>query len=187
MDSFYSEEELMALGFKSIGQNVKLSRKASVYSPEKISLGHDVRIDDFCVLSGTIRIGNYVHIGVANLLFGGSAGITMEDFTTISSRGAIYALSDDYSGSAMTNPMIPDEYRKVEEREVLIKKHSIIGTGCTILPGVVIGEGCSIGAMSLINKSLDGWKIYVGIPCHYVKDRSNVLLEMEVRFMKENL
>ena len=187
MDSFYSEDELKALGFKSIGRNVKLSRKASVYSPEKISLGHDVRIDDFCVLSGHIEISNYVHIAASCLLFGGNDGIVFEDFTGLSSRSAVYAESDDYSGAYFTNPTLPAKYRHIIGGGVVVKKHAIIGSGCTILPNVVIGEGCSIGAMSLINKSLDGWKIYVGIPCHYVKDRSNDLLGMEKKFVKESL
>lgn len=187
MDSFYSEEELKSLGFKSIGQNVKLSRKASVYSPEKISLGHDVRIDDFCVLSGNIRIGNYVHIAASCLLFGGNDGIVFEDYTGLSSRSAVYAESDDYSGAYFTNPTFPTKYRHVIGGGVVVKKHTIIGSGCTILPNVVIGDGCSIGAMSLINKSLEGWKMYVGIPCHYVKDRSNVLLELEEKFAKGSL
>ena len=45
--SFYSESELKRLGFKSVGKNVLLSRKSSIYLPEKITIGNNVRIDDF--------------------------------------------------------------------------------------------------------------------------------------------
>mgnify|MGYP001401232506 FL=1 len=34
--SFLSREELMEIGFKSIGESVLLSRKASIYGPENI-------------------------------------------------------------------------------------------------------------------------------------------------------
>ena len=52
MDSFYSRSELEHIGFATIGKNVLLSRKASIYSPAMISIGDNVRIDDFCILFG---------------------------------------------------------------------------------------------------------------------------------------
>ena len=185
MNSYYSKDELVSIGFHSIGEDVKISRKSSIYSPETIDIGSHVRIDDFCVLSGVIRVGNYVHIAAACLLFGGNDGIVMEDFTAISSRSALYAESDDYSGCALSNPKVPQEYRKIHGGGIVMKKHSIIGTGCTVLPGVVLGEGSSIGAMSLINKSLDAWGIYVGIPCYYIKDRNKDLLKMELDILSK--
>ena len=55
------------MGFASVGQNVQISDKASFYGASRITLGNNVRIDDFCVLSagiGGIAIGNYIHIAV---------------------------------------------------------------------------------------------------------------------------
>lgn len=183
MNSFYSKEELKEIGFKQIGDNVLLSRKTSIYSPEKISIENNVRIDDFCLLSGNIRIGNYVHIAAACLLFGGYDGILLEDYTAISSRSALYAESDDYSGDSFTNPTLPPQYRKVIGGGVALKKHAIIGSGCTILPNVIIGTGTAVGSMSLVNKSLDEWGIYAGIPCRFIKERSRHLLTLENEFL----
>lgn len=70
MNNFYSIKELKELGFKDIGDNVLISRKASIYSPENIKLGNHVRIDDFTILSGNIIIGNYVHISAYVALYG---------------------------------------------------------------------------------------------------------------------
>lgn len=95
----------------------------------------------------------------------------------------MYAESDDYSGLAMTNPTIPDEYRKIAGGTVKLEKHVLIGTGCTILPGVTIKEGTSVGSMSLVNKSLDSWGVYMGIPCKRMKDREKHILELEETFM----
>lgn len=183
--SFYSEEELKEIGLKSYGKNVLISRNATIYGADKISIGDNVRIDDFCILSGNISLGSYIHIAAYCGLFGGDAGIIMEDFTTLSSRCAVYGVSDDYSGAALTNPMIPDKFRNVTEGTVTIKKHSIIGTGSSILPDVTIGEGCSVGSMSLVNKSIDAWGIYVGIPCKRMKERKKDLLEFEKKFLSE--
>lgn len=47
MTSFYSEEELLSIGFKSYGINVLISRYARFYRPENIVIGDHVRIDDF--------------------------------------------------------------------------------------------------------------------------------------------
>ena len=177
MNSFYTDSELMELGIKSIGTNVCISRKASVYGGEQIELGNHVRIDDFCILSGKIKLGNYIHISAYTALFAGDGGIVLEDYTTISSRCVIYALSDDYSGKYMTNPTLPTQYRNVKREEVKIQKYAIIGSGCTILPGVTIAEGVAVGAMSLVNVGLDAWTIYAGIPCLKIKERNRDLIQ----------
>ena len=183
--SFYTVGELKKLGLSSIGDNVFISKKCSIYSPEKINIGNNVRIDDFCILSGKINIGNYVHIAAYCGLFAGDAGIDIGDYSTTSSRCSIYAISDDYSGEYMTNPMVPNDYRNVTEKKVVIKEHVIVGSGCTILPAVEIGEGVGIGSMSLVNKSLNPWKICFGRPCREVKDRSKELLKSD--FLKKNI
>lgn len=183
--SFYSYEELAEIGFKSIGTDTLISRNTSIYNPSTISIGSHVRIDDFCILSGNIQIGNYIHIAAACLLFGGNDGITLEDYTGLSSRTAVYAESDDYGGNNFTNPTVPIKFRNILGGGVVVQKHAIIGSGCTILPNVIIGEGCAVGSMSLVSKSLDGWGIYVGIPCRRIKERSRQLIELEQKFLKE--
>lgn len=186
-NSFYSEEELITLGFCEIGSNVLISKKASIYNASKISIGNNVRIDDFCILSGRIRLSSYIHIAAYSALYGGNYGIEIHDYSNISSKNSIYALSDDYSGASMTNPMIPDKYKKIYGEKVVIKKHVIIGSGCVIFPGVVLEEGSSFGAMTLINKSSQPWTINAGIPFRKIKDRSKDLLKLEAQFAKEVL
>jgi galactoside O-acetyltransferase len=179
MNSFLSREELENIGFGSIGEEVYISRHSSIYSPQNIHIGNHVRIDDFCILSGSIIIGNYIHIASYTALYGGVSGIKIDDFSNLSSRICVYAVSDDYSGESMTNPMIPDKYRHVKNEPVHIKKHCILGSGCTVLPGVILGEGSAFGCMTLIKKSTEPWGIYVGIPANRIKDRSKALLKFE--------
>ena len=149
MTSFYSPQELAGLGLGAYGEDVRISRNAHLYAPEKIRLGSHVRIDDFCVLSGAVTIGSYVHLAVACVLFAGDAAITIGDYSTLSSRCAVYATTDDYSGRYMCNPMVPEAYTGVTGAEVTIGPHVIVGTGSSILPGVHVAEGCAAGAMSL--------------------------------------
>lgn len=186
INSFYSDVELEGLGLKAYGKNVLISRKASIYGADRIELGNNVRIDDFALLSGRITIGDYVHIAAGVYLYGGDAGIIINNYSTLSSRCAVYALSDDYSGETMTNPMIPEKYRGVWEDAVYIGKHVIIGTGCTVLPGVTVADGTSVGAHSLVNKRTDEWSIYYGSPAKKKSDRSRNLLTLCEEFEKEN-
>ncbi len=179
MNSFYSKEELIELGLAHVGEEVLISRKCSIYSAENISIGNHVRIDDFCILSGKIVLDNYIHIAAYCGLFGGTAGITIEDYSTLSSKGTIYAISDDYSGETMTNPMIDDRYKNIMHKRVTIGRHVIIGTHSIILPGVIIEEGCAIGASSMITKDCKSWGIYIGTPAKRVKERSKRLLMLE--------
>ncbi|MGE5677214.1 MAG: acyltransferase [Pseudomonadota bacterium] len=178
MDSFYSETELQALGFRKVGKYVQISRHACFYQPDSISVGDHVRIDDFCILSGRIDIGCFVHIAAYCGLYGNS-GIVMKDFSGLSSRVSIYSVSDDYSGNYLTNPTVPDKYKDMISGEVILEKHVIIGAASVILPKVRIGEGTAVGSLSLVLKDLEPWKIYAGIPCRQIKDRSKGLLDLE--------
>lgn len=181
--SYYSEQELKGIGFKEVGSEVYISRKASVYGADKISVGSHVRIDDFCILSGNIEIGNFIHIAAYTALYGGTYGIVLKDFVTISARNAIYAESDDYVGASLPNPLIGEKYRKTYGGRVTLEKHSLIGTGCTILPNITIAEGVSVGAMSLINGDLEAWNVYAGIPVRPIKKRDKRILEIEQNYL----
>lgn len=187
MNSFYTQQELQALGFASLGKNVLLSRKCSVYGAEHISIGSNTRIDDFCILSGAINVGSYIHISAYTGLFAGECGIILRDFATVSSRCAIYAVNDDYTGRSMTNPMVPGKFRNVEKAYVVLEKHAILGSGCTVMPGVTVGEGAAVGSMSFVNHSLEPWSVYVGIPCKKIKERHRDLLAMEQQMCQRKM
>lgn len=187
--SIYSSDELKNLGFQFIGSNVRISRKASFYGVERISIGSNVRIDDFCVLSagvGGIDIGDYIHIAVYSSLIG-AGKITLRDYCNISSRVAIYSSSDDYSGASMSNPMVPNEFTNVFNANVLIGKHVIVGCGSVVLPGVTVGNGSAVGALSLVNKDVPKLKIVAGSPIRIISDRSDDIFNHERKLVETSL
>ena len=164
--SFLNQKELDNMGFKFLGKNVLISDKSSIYNTKNISIDDNTRIDDFCVLSagdGGIEIGKYVHIACFSSLIG-KGKITMKDYSGISSRVSVYSSSDNYDGEYMTNPCLPDNVTNTIHKDVIIGKHVVIGSNSVVLPGVTLFDGCSVGAMSLINKSIDGPYVMVGIP-----------------------
>ncbi|MBA4317259.1 MAG: galactoside O-acetyltransferase [Flavobacterium sp.] len=185
MSSFYSQDELKNLGLGSFGDHVLLSKKASIYMPEALFLGDNVRIDDFCVLSGGtgINIGNRVHVSAFVALFGGS-GISIGNNCSISSFSAIYSESDDFSGNSLVNPWYPQKFKPgYKAGKVVLMDHSNIGSHCVILPGLVLKEGVAIGANSLVTNSCDEWSIYLGSPAKKVKERAKNLLNLEEEFL----
>lgn len=176
--SFLTYDELSAFGFKSIGQDCKISRYARFYGVQNISIGDNVRIDDFCIISGNVSIGSNIHISAYVALYG-SKGIIIEDYAGISSRSTIYSAMDDFSGDYLVGPVHPKEYTNVTGGIVSIKKYSQIGASCLVFPNLTIGEGSVIGAMSMVRHSVDKWGIYAGVPVIKIKDRSDKLKQME--------
>ncbi|WP_207886319.1 acyltransferase [Pseudomonas sp. 30_B] len=183
--AYYSDEQLQQMGFRSLGTNVKISDRASIYNADQIEIGDNSRIDDFCVISGRIKIGAFCHITPMCLVAGGTPGIFFSDFCTLAYGVKIFSQSDDYSGETLTNSLIPREFKKEIFEEVRLGKHVIIGAGSVIFPGVHVAEGCSVGAMSLVNKSTLPWGIYIGSPVSRVKERKQDLLVLEKKFLEE--
>lgn len=175
--AYYSIDELNEFGFKGIGSNVLISKKASFYGCSQIEIGDNVRIDDFCIISGNIRIGSNVHISAYVALYG-KMGIILEDFTGISPRTTIFSAMDDFSGEHLIGPIHPNDLIKVTGGPVRLKRFSQIGAHCVVFPDLTIEEGAVVGAMSLVNKTIPQWTIYAGVPARYLKTRSAKLLDL---------
>lgn len=182
---YLTEVQLAQVGFRSLGKNVRISDKAAIYNADQIEIGDNSRIDDFCVISGRISIGSYCHITPMCLVAGGNPGVFIDDFVTLAYGVKVFAQSDDYSGETMTNSLVPRKYKREIFASVHLKKQCIVGTNVTILPGVTLAEGCSVGAMTLIDKSTAPWGIYVGNPARRIKERKKDLLVLEAQFLKE--
>lgn len=184
---FLSRAALEGMGFAALGENVMISDKASIYNAGKITIGSNVRIDDFCIISAGekgIEIGNYNHIACYVSLIG-SELIKLHDFVGISSKSAVYSSSDDYSGNYLTGPTIPNTFKNVDNRPVIFESHSLIGAGTVVLPGVTVGEGTAVGALSMVSKNLDSWGIYIGSPAKFIKPRSKAMLALADQLLSE--
>jgi len=172
------------MGLKSLGSDVRISDKASIYNADQISIGDHSRIDDFCVISGKVSIGRNVHIAVFCNVAGGSEGITLDDFAGLAYGCQVFSQSDDYSGRSLTNPTVPALFKQETKKAIHIGRHCIVGTNSLIFPGVILGEGCSVGAMSMVTKSTEAWHIYSGVPAKKLKTRHRDLLTLEQDYLR---
>ena len=189
--SFYSEKELRQFRFRSIGKNVFIKKNVGLYFIENISIGNNVRIDDNVIIVASnkknpVMIGNYIHIA-SNCYLAGSDGIEMMDFTTLAPGVLIFSGSDDYSGKKLTNPLVGRSYIGGKSGKVTLGKHVIIGAGSIVLPDVTIKQGSSVGALSLVNKDLNPWGVYAGIPVKKIKSRLKDILKLEKKVFKKQL
>ena len=173
------------MGFAEVGDNVRISRTATLYNLGSIVLGSHVRIDNFCVIApgtgGWLRIGSHVHISAFNLI-NGMGDVTLADFFTTAPYVRIFSSSDDYSGEHMANTMVPREALGTISAPVVAEKHVLIGAGATILQGVTLAEGTAVAAHALVTRSTAPFTLVGGVPARKLKDRSRRLLELEQQY-----
>lgn len=178
-------EQMTEMGFVQFGSDVMLSDRASYYNCKNIRFGANVRVDDFCVLSAGVAgidIGSYVHIAVFSSLIG-AGNISLGDFSGLSSRVSVYSSNEDYSGRALTNPMVPADFANLTHADVKIGRHVIIGSGSIVLPGVTLEEGAAVGALSLVKKDCKSFGIYMGVPAKRIGERKHELLDLEKKLI----
>ena len=181
--AFLKQDQLERMGFKSLGKNVRISDKASLYNPEQMEIGDHSRIDDFCVVSGKVTMGRNVHIAVFCNVAGGEKGITFGDFSGLVYACHVFTQSDDYGGETLTNPTVPDQHKRETKAAIVIGRHSIVGTNSLVFPGVILAEGTSVGAHSMVTKSTEEWSIYFGTPAKRIKARKRELLTLEADYL----
>jgi galactoside O-acetyltransferase len=135
--------------------------------PANISIGDFTWIDSYCRIEaylGEVTIGSRVHMASFSII-GARAPVIIEDFVAISSGVKIYASSEyPADGKRMSGPMIPEEYKSFKSAPIVLRKDSFVGANAVLLPGAELGEGCVVGANSVIGSKLEANTIYMGVP-----------------------
>lgn len=176
---YYTQEQLENMNFKKLGKNVMVSTLACIYNPEMVELGDYCRIDDFCVLTGKVVLGNHVHIALYTHIGGTKYGVYMDDHSECAYRCTIITHSSDYSLETLHSPSVPSEFKGGREGAVYIGKYSLLGCSTLVMPNVKIAEGCSFGAFSYVNKSTEPWGLYDGKPATRIRENSKGCIQLE--------
>lgn len=177
-----SAAQIHDLGFASVGREVRISDRCSVYGASAVHLGDHVRIDDYVVITARapVIIGSYVHIAAFAFL-SGQFGIVIGDFCNVSPRATLLSGNDDFSGESLPGALIPENLRRVQSGTVQLGRHAMVGAHSIVLPGVHVHEGAVVGALSLVKESLPPWGIYAGIPVRRLRSRKRHPEEMAKR------
>lgn len=180
---YLSADELKVLGLVGYGSNVSIHKSCVIPNPSTVKIGSNTRIDAFTVLSAShIEIGSYVHLG-SHVSIVGQAAVIIGNFCGLSHGSKIFSSTDDLAEEALTNPMV-GEYGATYSERVHMENHAILGAGSTIMPGVKVGMGAIIGAMSYVINDAMEFIIYGGVPAHYIKPRPRNLLNLERKLLE---
>jgi len=91
--------------------------------------------------------------------------IRIEDDVTISFR-VMVVVHDDARRMDGTRPGAGDG----TVAPVILKRGCYLGAGCTILPGVTVGEQAIVAAGAVVTKDVAPRKIVGGVPAREIKD-----------------
>lgn len=172
---------------KSCGENVIIGKTVRIRYPELVELGNNVIIDDFTYISTSLKIHDNVHISSGCKIIGGKqAFVEMNEFSTLAPNVILSAGSDDYL-SGLATPLVPIKFKaNVEIGNIILNKHCIVGAGSVVLPNITFQEGASVGALSLVNKDLDEYFLFAGIPAKKIKRRDKEsIFKLENQFKNE--
>lgn len=187
--NFLSPEQLEAFGVPNADKrNILIHSTAIIVDFAEIQLGDNIRIDPYVVIScRKLVLGNHIHIATACGIFG-SATIRIGDFSGISGHTLIYSSTDDFSGKSLTGPTVPSEFLQVEDSEVELGRHCLVGAQSILLPGSNLDDGAAVGSASLVKGALPAWTISAGVPAKPIKDRARDCLDLEIalRNSKQN-
>ncbi|NOZ13583.1 MAG: acyltransferase [Acidobacteria bacterium] len=112
-----------------------------------------------------IELGKNVGIGPFSFI-GGFGGVRIGDNTII---GHALSIHSDNHRFHEINVVIRDQ--GVEKQKVIIGKDCWFGSHVTVLGGVTVGDGCVIGAGSVVTKDLPPGAVAVGVPCRVLRIR----------------
>lgn len=116
--------------------------------------------------NGHIKIGSNVKIGQNTIIYASkNGGVEIGDNSIIAAQ--TYIIDSNHLTRAGAN--ICDQ--ELTSLPVLIGEDVWIGAQCMIIRGASIGNGCVIGAHSVVNKSIPSGKIAYGTPASVKKDR----------------
>lgn len=156
---------------KFCGKEVKLYPLCKIIRAEYAELDDYAKILDYTFIDAgeSFKLGKYSII-TWHCLVEGRAKTFIGDRCFIGPGSKLltstYSIKGYYSCE-----FLPEECFKIEYGDITIKDDAYLGANCTIMPGVTIGEGAVVGANTLVNKNLEPWGIYVGIPCKKIGER----------------
>lgn len=144
-------------------------KKSMVYGAG-LNVGYGCRFDLINTEKVTLQIGenfelgDYCHIvAVDRVKIGNNVMVASKVFISDCNHGS-YSCSEGGS-----EPSEPPRYRALSSSPVIIGNNVWIGDNAVILAGVHIGDGCVIGANSVVNHDIETNTIAVGVPARVVK------------------
>lgn len=143
-----------------LGKNVKLSKFINLYGCE---IGDDTKIGAFVEIQKNARVGCRCKISSHTFV---CEGVEIEDNVFIG-HGVTF-INDSYPRATAASGELQTEADWTVEK-TLVRKGASIGSGCTILSKVSIGENAVVGAGSVVTKDVPANAIVAGNPAKVLR------------------
>lgn len=181
--------------FGSFGKNIKLGNGVEIIGPAtRIHLGDNVQISDGARLvcsdetseiligdgtiiqtrailetgpSGSIRLGAFNSVNPYCVLYG-HGGLSTGDYVRIAAHTVIIPANHIFD-----NPDVPIARQGLTKKGIRIGNDVWVASGCSILDGVEIGDGCVIAAGAVVNRSILPYSVVAGVPAKVIKMRTS--------------
>jgi len=187
------------IGIKKCGKVLFIGKKVKIRHKKAIELGNGVSLEDYVYLDGlskgglkigdNVKIGSYTiiacsgslkHLGIGieigdnsgvgdHCFFGAAGGIKIGNNVIMGQNIRFHS-----EGHNFDKLDIPIKQQGVTNKGITIGDDCWIGSGAVFLDGVQVGEGCVIGANTLVNKNVPSYSVAVGNPVKIVKSRLKI-------------
>jgi UDP-2-acetamido-3-amino-2,3-dideoxy-glucuronate N-acetyltransferase len=142
-----------------LGRDVKLSKFINLYGCE---IGDETKIGAFVEIQKNASVGKCCKISSHTFV---CEGVTIEDNVFVGHNVAF--INDSFPRATTDGQLQTEADWKVEK--TIVKKGASIGSGCTILANVTIGENALVGAGSVVTKDVPANSIVVGNPAKVLR------------------
>jgi acetyltransferase-like isoleucine patch superfamily enzyme len=143
-----------------LGRNVRIAAFVNLYG---CSIGDDCKIGTFVEIQKNATIGARVKISSHTFL---CEGVLVEDEVFIGHN--VSFINDRYPRATAGDGKLQTE-ADWQVIGTVVKRGASIGTSCTILCGLTIGEGAIIGAGSVVTRDVAPLTIVAGNPARFIR------------------
>ena len=155
----------------AISEDVQLGRDVLIFHPDLVNLygcsvGDETRIGTFVEIQIGAKIGSRCKISSHTFI---CEGVTIEDEVFIG-HGVMFT-NDKYpmATTADGRPQGADDW---QVQHTLVGRRASIGSNATILCGIRIGEGATIGAGAVVTRDVSAGAVVAGVPARVARSRS---------------
>jgi len=159
MSSFPSDGLRIAPDVK-LGRDVRMHGFVNLYGCE---IGDETRIGCFVEIQKGVRVGARCKISSHSFL---CEGVTLEDEVFIG-HGVMF--TNDRHPRAVTPDGRPQEEADWECLPTVVRRGASIGSGSTLLGGIMIGENAMVGAGSVVTRDVSAGSTVSGNPARQMK------------------
>lgn len=176
----YELLKIVAAGLKPVPFNdrdeaVPADVDATIYQPTVTLKGplwveRTARIDSFCklepgegmVISERVHVASFCHLGIGG-------GIVIMEPGSCAASGSRIVSGSNVPGRGRGCSAV-DPKAVFSKSFVHIKRDAALFSGCTILPGVTVGENSVVAAGAVVTKDVPAFEVWAGVPARKVAD-----------------